>query len=142
MYARAQDLMKAPLNMDVTKSMVGGSFDPDIFGPPFWFTLHNASVAYYDYPNEVAKQMMKQFIYSIPVIIPCVKCKEHAHAYIQKQNIDDAVANRKNLFEFFLTFHNYVNNKGGRLPMSLKEAQDLYGYFRKGGQGTVKITYN
>lgn len=142
MYARAKDLIKKPLAMDVTTSVVGGSFDPDIFGPPFWFTLHNAAVAYYEYPTDSVKNMMKQFIYSIPVIIPCVKCKEHAYAYLQSQNIDEAVSSRKNLFQFFLTFHNYVNSKGGRPMMSLPEAQELYGYFRKGGMGTVKITYN
>lgn len=142
MYARASDLLKRPLEMVITTSETGGSFDPDIFGPPFWFTLHNAAVAYYDKPNEVAKTMMKNFIASIPVIIPCVKCKEHAHAYIRQQNLDHAVQNRKFLFDFFLQFHNYVSAKGGRPAMSLKDAQELYGYFRRGMDGTVKITYN
>lgn len=133
--------MKRPLEMEVTTSVVGGSFDPDIFGPSFWFTLHNAAVAYYDYPNDLAKAMMRQFIYSIPVIIPCIKCKEHAYAYIRTQDVNCAVENRKNLFRFFVTFHNYVNAKGGRQPMSIAEAEDLYGFHRRGGAGTVKIVY-
>lgn len=141
MYARASDLLQRPLEMTITTSEVGGSFDPDIFGPPFWFTLHNAAVAYYDRPNDVVKSMMKSFIKSLPVVIPCVKCKEHAHTYLRHQNIDLAVQNRKNLFDFFLQFHNYVNAKGGRPAMSLKDAQELYGYFRRGGRGTMKITY-
>lgn len=141
MYARASDLFQRPLEMTVATSDSGGSFDPDIFGPPFWFTIHNASIAYYDNPNETARSMMKNFIRSIPVIVPCTKCKEHAHAYIRTQNLDKAVKNRKNLFDFFLQFHNYVNAKGGRPAMTLTEAQNLYGYFRRGMGGTVKITY-
>lgn len=142
MYANIHQLMKIPVEMGISTSVVGGSFDPDIFGPPFWFTLHNAAVAYYDYPNAAARAMMKQFIYSIPVIIPCVKCKEHAYAYIKSQNVDCAVENRRNLFEFFVTFHNYVNAKGGRQPMSMQTAEDLYGYYRRGRGGTVKIVYS
>lgn len=141
MYSRASQLMKRPLEMEISTSVVGGSFDPDIFGPAFWFTLHNAAVAYYEYPNETAQQMMKQFIHSLPVVIPCVKCKEHAYAYIKSQDVNCAVQNRKNLFEFFVTFHNYVNAKGGRPSMTIEEAYDLYGYHRNGRAGTVKIVY-
>lgn len=141
MYARANNLFIKPLEMTITTSKTGGSFDPDIFGPSFWFTLHNAAVAYHDTPNDAVKNMMKNFIASLPAVIPCATCKNHAHAYLRQQNLDDAVQNRERLFEFFVRFHNHVNAKGGRPIMNLEDAQNLYGYFRRETGGTIKITY-
>lgn len=142
MYAKANQIFQQPLEMNISTTIVGSSFDPDMFGPPFWFVLHNAAVSYYDNPNQTAKIMMKSFIKSLPIVIPCIKCKEHAYVYLKEQNIDAAVLNRSNLFKFFTTFHNYVNSKGGRPSMSLENAKELYGFYNSNIGSSMKITYS
>jgi hypothetical protein len=141
MYARMNQIYDQPIEMKVTTTLSGNSTDPDIFGPPFWFVLHNAAVGYYDTPNGLAQDMMRNFLYSIPVIIPCIKCKEHAYTYLRMCDIDKAVQSRSALFKFFVDFHNYVNGKGGRPQMSLEDAKAMYGFFNYGQGGTMKITY-
>lgn len=133
------------INMNISTTTQGGSFDPEIFGPPFWFTLHNAAVAYFDKPTLEMRTMMKRFIMSIPIIVPCDMCRKHSYDYIQAQEtkglIDKCVSDRSQLFQFFLDFHNYVNSKKGSPLISLEDAQLLYGYFRQGNPSTITITY-
>lgn len=141
MYARANQLSQQPINMVITRTEVGGSFDPEIFGPPFWFTLHNAAVGYYDNPTSISQTMMMNVLTSLPIIIPCKKCKEHAYTYLQGQDINHAVKSRRNLFNFLVGFHNYCNERGGKPIMTLSEAEEMYGYHKRGSGGSIKIIY-
>jgi len=108
---------------------------PDIFGPPFWFTLHASSMSYSFNPTPIIKEKMRNFIIAIPVILPCKNCQEHATAYIEKHynEIDTACSSRDSLFKFFVDFHNEVNKKKDKPVMSYEDAYKLY-------SGKVKIT--
>ena len=141
MYARVSQLYQNPLEMNIETTLVGNSSDPDIFGPPFWFVLHNAAVGYYVNPTVTSKRMMKQFLLSLPIIIPCSKCKEHAYDYLKNRDLDYATQSRSHLFEFFVDFHNFVNERGRRPVMCLEDAKNLYGFNRYGMGGSMKITY-
>ncbi len=61
-------------------------------------------------------------------MVPCEKCSVHATAYIEKNydQLDTVVEGRTNLFEFFHTFHNYVNKRLGKPEMSLQDAYKIY----------------
>ena len=89
----------------------GNGTSPDVFGPPFWFTLHNGANKYPENPNKIVQKKMKDFIIAIPIMLPCLKCKDHATSYIESnlEKLDKIVSSRKNLFNFFVDFHNYVN---------------------------------
>lgn len=129
------------MRINVSVSKIKSSFDPDVFGPSFWFTLHNAAVAYPTVPNDITKTMMRSFLFGIPAALPCKKCKEDAFAYITGSNLDAAVESRRSLFTFLWEFHNYVNVKEGKPPVSLADAEILYGYHRGDRGGPVRITY-
>ena len=112
---------------------------PDIFGPPFWFTLHASSMSYPVNPTPIIKEKMRNFIIAIPVILPCKNCQEHATAYIEKHynEIDTACSGRESLFKFFVDFHNEVNKKKDKPVMSYEDAYKLY----SGKVKISKITY-
>ena len=57
---------------------------PPVFGPPIWFTLHNAAAHYVNNPAPLARERMKNIILGIPILLPCHNCREHATAYIEK----------------------------------------------------------
>jgi len=113
----------------------GNGTSPDVFGPPFWFTLHNGASKYPDDPSKIVQAKMKNFIIAIPVMLPCLKCKDHATSYIEStlEKLDDIVSSRNKLFNFFVDFHNYVNKKYGKNILTYQQAEKLY-------NGTVKIT--
>jgi len=101
-----------------------GSGNPEVWGPAFWFSLHNGAHKYPIKATPMWKDRMKHFILGIPVMVPCEKCSIHATAYIEKNydQLDTVVEGRMALFEFFHTFHNYVNKRLKKPEMSLQDA--------------------
>lgn len=102
---------------------------PQVFGPPLWFVIHNAAIHYpIENPSPETKSRMKNFLLSLPVLVPCVRCKEHCIANIEryKDKIDDILNSRKKLFEFTVDFHNKVNSATGKSQLSYEEAYNIY----------------
>ena len=102
--------------------------NPEVWGPSFWFILHNGAIHYPDNPSNIEMKRMKGFIRGIPVMIPCVMCSKHALSYIlaSVDMIDYHVSKREHLFKFFVDFHNFVNTQKNKPSMTLKSAYDLY----------------
>jgi hypothetical protein len=101
---------------------------PEVWGPHFWFTLHNGALNYPSLANPLCIERMKNFILGIPVMIPCETCKEHATGYIEqhKEYLDYTCSGREKLFKFFVDFHNIVNVRLNKPEMSLDDAYRLY----------------
>ena len=104
------------------------SGNPEVWGPAFWFSLHNGAIYYPIKASPTWCERMKYFILGIPVMVPCEKCSDHATAYIEANydNLDNAVSGRDALFKFYLDFHNFVNKRVGKKDMSLAEAYKIY----------------
>lgn len=118
-----------PLQMNVDTSMVGYTNDPVIFGPSFWFTLHNGAVSYPENPSAYVKAGMIQLIRNLPLLIPCkTPCREHFYDYVNRSDLNSAVASRENLFRFFVNIHNIVNSRYGKEIVTLAEAKEMYGF--------------
>jgi FAD-linked sulfhydryl oxidase len=103
--------------------------NPEVWGPAFWFSLHNGAQQYPINASPFWSKRMRAFIEGIPVMLPCEKCANHAAAFIEANTdeIQRAVQGRESLFDFFVKFHNYVNERLGKATLSLREAQDLFG---------------
>lgn len=101
---------------------------PQVWGPSQWFTYHNAANNYPENPSPLTKEKMKNIIIGIPVLLPCLKCKEHATAYIESRlkELDNIVSSKNNLFNFFVDFHNYVNERYNKKIFTYEEAKELY----------------
>ena len=104
--------------------------NPEVCGQHYWFVFHISSVNYPINPSELYKERMKNFILSIPILLPCLKCKYDATAYIdsRKKELNTIVLNRENLFNFFVDFHNMVNEKHGKRKYSYEEIKKIYNY--------------
>ena len=102
--------------------------NPNIWGPPLWFTLHNTAIKYPVIASPLYTSNMKNFINSIPYILPCEKCKVHAINYIDtiKDELDYICNGRENLFKFFVDFHNSVNKRNNKKEISYDEAYKIY----------------
>jgi hypothetical protein len=102
------------------------NIDPNLWGPHFWTTLHFIASAYDDNPNQSVKTAMKTFIRTIPVLLPCKECQDHAFDYIRKADVDAAVSNRSKLVAFFVDFHNAVNTRLDKPTIPLSTAINMY----------------
>lgn len=101
---------------------------PDVWGPAFWFSLHNGAASYPRHASDICAESMKGFILGIPVMVPCETCSGHARAHIEENyaQLDTIVKSRETLFRFFVDFHNRVNRRYNKPIMSYREAESLY----------------
>lgn len=136
-----QQVNDSDLTMTISSSIVGSSSDPNVFGPPFWFVLHNAAVTYPVTPTPYVKNGMIQLLTNLPLIVPCIYCREHFYTFLTHANLSAAVESKESLFGFFVTIHNYVNKRYGKNEISLIDAKRLYGFDNPKGS-TVRITYD
>lgn len=102
--------------------------DPTVWGPAFWFTLHNGASKYAINASPVTIDRMKAYIIGIPSMLPCAACKIHADNHIleNSDNLDDICSGREKLFKFFVDFHNTVNRRYNKSEMSIEDAYKLY----------------
>lgn len=140
MYARVSNMSNRNINMTISSSTEGSSYSSNVFGPALWFTLHNASAAYPDFPDNNTKYAMKNLLSSLPLLIPCLICKTHWVENMRKFNIDVVVSSRSNLFTFLINAHNNVNKINNKKELSVNEAKEIYGYDRPQGS-FVRINY-
>jgi hypothetical protein len=109
---------------------IKASNNPLLWGPPFWYTLHNGAYHYPEHAGPLHIERMKNFILAIPIMVPCTTCKEHATAFIDKHRpkLDNICAGKDTLFKFFVDFHNQVNKRYGKPELSYEEAYNIYQY--------------
>jgi hypothetical protein len=95
--------------------------DPSVWGPLFWYTLHNGAAAYPHQPTPTTQRRMIDFIAGIPAMLPCDACYAHACAYIvgyvdRYGGLGGAVKSRRALELFFEDFHDVANAHTGKPP--------------------------
>jgi hypothetical protein len=103
--------------------------DPKVWGPKLWFILHTSAMHYPKNASDRVKEQMKNRIIALPLEIPCEVCKPHAQAFIQLNynNLDKITSGRRNLFEFYVDFHNKVNKRYNKPIISYEEAYKFWG---------------
>lgn len=125
-----QETKKDNTNLHLTwkHNAYPNTVNPTVWGPAFWFTLHNSASKYPINASPVTKERMKGFILGLTVILPCEACKVHATNHIEsnKNNLDDICSGRDKLFKFFVDFHNMVNKRYNKKEMSYEDAYKLY----------------
>jgi FAD-linked sulfhydryl oxidase len=126
--SNVEENVKPNLEIKYTEESNLATSSPQVFGPPMWFTLHNAAAYYPENASPLTKERMKNVIIGLPVLIPCAKCKEHATSYIEKHynDLDTICSGRDSLFKFFVDFHNYVNQRYNKRIYTYDEAMKLY----------------
>lgn len=104
------------------------TFEPAVFGPHFWFTLHNGACKYPVEANDFYISRMKGFILGIPIMLPCEKCKVHAYEFIESNAhmLNSICKSRRSLKNFFIDFHNFVNKNTGKPEMTYEEVDKIY----------------
>ena len=116
------------MNIKKERKTYNNTVNPLVWGPSLWLFLHISSIHYDINPNKDKQNRCKQFIMSLPYLLPCIDCSEHAKFYINKieSDLDRICSNRNSLFKFYVDFHNYVNNRHNKKEFSYKEAWNMY----------------
>lgn len=82
---------------------------PNVWGPPFWFTIHVTALAYPKNPSYADKKAAKEFYESLQFLLPCPVCREHLKVHLVKYPITPHLDRREDLFKWTVMLHNEVN---------------------------------
>jgi hypothetical protein len=125
-----------PIQLVWKTGKVSSTYDPKIWGPAFWFSLHTSAVYYPEDASPLVRERMKQRILAIPYEIPCKSCMTHASSFIEdnRDKLDDIVSNRHKLGKFYVDFHNKVNKRFGKPEWTYEQAYARY-------SGVAEVTY-
>jgi hypothetical protein len=101
---------------------------PSEWGPAFWFSIHNATMFYPVKPTSQEEKEFVNFVSGLPSMIACITCRENARLYIEnnKENIKRSAVSREKVFQFFVDFHNHVNQSNGKSPLTYSKVFSLY----------------
>jgi hypothetical protein len=102
----------------------------NIWGPPFWLTLHTISFNYPLKPTQQDKINYKIFYTSFQNVIPCSICKKNYIRHLKEHPIDNYLSSRRKLSEWVIDMHNMVNGETGKKILSydvvVKKYEDIY----------------
>lgn len=115
-----------PVNTQVNTQV--NTADPKVWGPHFWFTLHNSAAHYPEDASPLVRERMKGRILAIPYEIPCAVCRPHASAFVEKNrtSLDKIVGNKHELGKFYVDFHNQVNIRYNKPTWTYEQAYKYY----------------
>jgi hypothetical protein len=102
--------------------------DPRVWGRPFWFSLHSSAAHYPVKASNMVRDLMVGRLLALPFEIPCAKCRPHASAFIEanKGKLFDICSGRDKLFNFYVDFHNKVNQRYNKPVLSYEQARKIW----------------
>ena len=91
---------------------------PNVWGKEGWRFIHYVAVTYH--PSK--KEEYLQFFQNLPEILPCPVCGVHFKLNMEKHppKMNDA----KELFDWTVDMHNFVNQMNGKKQFTYKQAHD------------------
>jgi hypothetical protein len=101
-------------------------FDPNVWGPHYWFFLHTVAESYPLHPNEVSKRKFYDLIQNIPLFIPINEIGNYVSELLDKYPVSPYLDNRDSFVRWVHFIHNKVNVHLGKDEISLPKALEQY----------------
>ena len=111
----------------IDNQMCSTPFDPAVWGEGVWLFLHLGSLTAPDVFSPLEAQKYWSFIEGLPYMMPCQICANHAKDYVDdaRADKDKICRTRESLLNFFLDFHNSVNLRTGKPPITMDQIKQL-----------------
>jgi len=101
-------------------------FDPEVWGPHFWFFLHTIAYAYPETPNVVTKRKYYDFIQNLPLFIPNPQLGDKFSQMLDKYPVSPYLDNRESFVLWSIFIHNKINKSLGKEQITAEEACEQY----------------
>ena len=88
--------------------------NPEVWGPPFWFTLHTMSMTYPVHPNTVTKKKYYEFITNLPIFIPNADIGNHFAKLLDEYPVEPYLSSRMSFIKWIHFIHNKINVSLGK----------------------------
>jgi hypothetical protein len=100
--------------------------NPNIWGPPFWFTLHTICQHYPAHPNSVIKKKYYDFLSNIPLFLPHEPIGDKFAELLDKYPLNPYLESQPQLCKWMHFIHNKINNITNKPTMPYNEYVLLY----------------
>ena len=101
-------------------------FDPNVWGPQYWFVLHTIAHSYPLTPNSVTKRKYYDFIQNLPLFIPNSEIGSKFSELLDKYPVSPYLDNRDSFIRWMFFIHNKVNIILCKEQLLFEEANDAY----------------
>ena len=101
-------------------------FDPDVWGPHYWFFLHTIAESYPKNPNDVTKRKYYDFIQNMPLFIPIEEMGNKFSEMLDRYPVSPYLDNRDSFVRWVHFIHNKFNVLLGKKEITLPQALDNY----------------
>ena len=97
------------------------TFEPNVWGPHFWFFLHTIAMSYPHHPNDVAKKKYYELIQNLPLFIPIDSIGSDFSKLLDEYPITAYLDSRESFIRWTHFIHNKINEKLEKPKITLNE---------------------
>ena len=101
-------------------------FDPDVWGPHYWFFLQTVAHTYPQMPTSVTKRKYYDFLQNLPLFIPNVEIGDRFATLLDKYPVSPYLDSRDSFIRWVHFIHNKINQIVAKEEISLFAALDNY----------------
>jgi len=84
--------------------------EKSFWGPSTWSMIHSSTANY----KPIYRTSFKQFIYSLPYLLPCQYCREHLKENLKNLSPENYLYSSEQLFLWSYLLHDKVNRQLGK----------------------------
>ena len=101
-------------------------FDPNVWGPHYWFFLMSIAISYPIKANETTKKKYYDFISNLPLFIPHPKIGNNFSGLLDKYPVSPYLDGKDSFVKWVHFIHNKINIEIGKDEITLTEALNNY----------------
>jgi len=101
-------------------------FNPEVWGPHYWFFLHTVAHTYPLMPNSVTKRKYYDLIQNLPLFIPNSKIGDEFSKLLDRFPVSPYLDNRDSFIRWVHFIHNKINKMLDKEELTLFEELDDY----------------
>ena len=101
-------------------------YDPDIWGPHYWFFLFTIAQTYPKTPNAITKRKYYDFVMNMPLFIPDPEIGNRFANMLDKYPVTPYLDSRESFIKWVHFIHNKINYMLGKEEISLLESLEKY----------------
>lgn len=117
-------------------------FEPNVWGPHYWFFLHTIAHSYPTNPNAVTKRKYYDLIMNMPLFIPHDDIGDSFAELLNKYPVTPYLDNRESFIRWVTFIHNKINNILGRQEVTYLESLDIYESYYKPNEIRISEKFN
>lgn len=100
--------------------------DPSVWGPSYWFFLHNVAFHYPKYPTTIQKKIHYRLIHNFHEFLPNNSCANIFVKMLEKYPVTPYLDTQKDFIKWVHFIHNKINIRLDKPTITLQEHYEQF----------------